>query len=159
MTPETLERSLRGHPFVQDLDESQLRFLLGCTKNMRFAAGGYLAHEGDEANLLFLLRSGRVALESHVPGKGAVTLETLEAGEALGWSVMFPPHRWHLDVRAVEPSLAFGVDGACLRAKLQADHSFAYAVTRRMLYEAQCRLRRARLQQLDVYRTENMGME
>lgn len=155
MNPETLERSLKSQPFVSDLDDSQLRFLLGCTKNVRFAAGDYLAREGDKAEALYLIRTGRIALESHIPGRGVVTLESLGAGEIMGWSVMFPPHYWHVDARAVDTTLAFAVDGHCLRDKLEADHSFAYAITRRMLADVHKRLRRTRLQQLDVYRSES----
>ena len=154
MKPETLERSLRKHAFVSELNEAQTRFLLGCTKNARFSKGDYLAREGKPADKLFLIRSGRVALQSHVPERGNVVLETIETGDVVGFSVLFPPHRWSVDVKAVEKTLAFLVDGACLRDKVQADHTFGLAIVRRMLIETHGRLVRARLQQLDVYRAE-----
>ena len=32
-----------------------------------------------------------------------MTIETLDAGEILGWSWLFPPYRWHFDAPRVEP--------------------------------------------------------
>lgn len=154
MAPETLERSLREHPFVIDMSEDQVRFLLGCTKNVRFKEGDYVFREGQPANTMYLIRRGRIGLESHQPGRGTVVVETMEAGDVMGWSVLFPPYEWHVDGRAIDATVAFAVDGVCLRDKLEADHSFGYALTRRLLYAVHERLVRARLQQLDVYRSE-----
>jgi CRP/FNR family transcriptional regulator, cyclic AMP receptor protein len=154
MEPESLERSLRAHPFVAELSDEHVRFLVGCAKNAHFEPGEYLFRENGPADALFLLRSGRVALESHLPGRGAVQVETVCPGDAIGWSVLFAPHKWHLDGRAVEPTLAFALDGACIRSKTEADSGFGHAFTRRLLLEVHQRLVRARLQQLDVYKAE-----
>ena len=154
MELESLERALKTHPFLEGMGVGELSFLAGCTKNQRFAAGEYLFREGTGADTLFLLRDGRVAVESHVPGRGAVKVETVGAGDVLGWSALFPPHRWHVDGRALEPTLAFAVDGRCLRDKIDREPAFGLSVTRRLLYLVHRRLERARLQQLDVYKAE-----
>jgi CRP/FNR family cyclic AMP-dependent transcriptional regulator len=148
----SLERSLAEHPFVADLSPEQLAFLVGCTSNVRFGAGAFLFREDAPADRLFLVREGKVALESALPGRGSVQVETLGPGEVLGWSVLFPPYRWHVDGRAVESTLVFAVDGECLRRKLAENAELGYAVTRRLLYQVHRRLERARLQQLDVYK-------
>ena len=149
---ESLARSLKEHPFVAGMSEAEVAFLAGCTKNARFDPGQYLFHEGAEADTLFLLRSGRVALESHAPGRGTAMLETLGSSDVIGWSTLFEPYRWDLDGRAIEATLAFAVDGRCLRGKLDGDAAFGYALTRRLLFHVHRRLEQARFQQLDVYR-------
>ena len=154
MQPETLERALSTHPFLADLGTEHLHFLSGCAKNAPFERDAYVMREGDRAVSLFLIRGGRIALESHLPGRGAVQVETLGPGDVLGWSALFPPHYWHLDGRAIEPALAFELDGECLRNKIEADKDFGYAITRRLLHVVHRRLERARLQQLDVYKAE-----
>jgi|RhiMethySRZTD1v2_1073278.scaffolds.fasta_scaffold28617_4 CRP/FNR family transcriptional regulator, cyclic AMP receptor protein len=154
MQTQTLERALATHPFLADLGQEHLHFLTSCVKNARFERDAYLMHEGEPAVSLFLIREGRVALESQVPGRGSVQVETLESGAVLGWSALFPPHYWHLDGRAVEPVLAFELDGECLRKKIEGDKEFGYAITRRLLHVVHRRLERARLQQLDVYKAE-----
>jgi CRP-like cAMP-binding protein len=155
MQPESLERSLAQHPFAAGLSEAALAFLAGCTKNARFSGGEYLYREGAAADILFLIREGRVAVESAAPGRGAVKVETVGPGDVLGWSALFEPYRWHVDGRALESTLVFAVDGRCLRGKLDADPAFGYALTRRLLYHVHKRLERARLQQLDVYKAES----
>jgi CRP/FNR family cyclic AMP-dependent transcriptional regulator len=152
MNPEPLGRSLAQHAFVAGLSDAQLAFLSGCTKNARFSAGEWLFREGGKADILFLLREGRVAVESAMPGRGAVKVETVGPGDVLGWSALFEPYRWHVDGRALEPTLVFAIDGQCLRGKLDAEPAFGYAFTRRLLYHVHKRLERARLQQLDVYK-------
>ena len=154
MQTETLERALSTHPFLADLGAEHLHFLGGCAKNARFARDAYVMREGSPAVSLFLIREGRIALESHMPGRGAVQVETLGPGDVLGWSALFPPHYWHLDGRAIEPALTFELDGECLRNKIEGDKEFGYAITRRLLHVVHRRLERARLQQLDVYKAE-----
>lgn len=152
MKPESLDRALAGHPFAASLSPAMQSFLAGCTKNERFEPGQYLFREGDHASSLYLIRSGRVALESHHPGRGTVSLETVEEGDVLGWSALFEPHS--LDGRVLAPTLVFSIDGECLLKKMDADPSFGYAISRKLLEDVHRRLERTRLQQLDVYRSE-----
>lgn len=154
MAVESLARALGEHAFVAELSRAQVEFLTGCAKNARYERGQFLFREDTPADTLFLLRQGKVALEADVPGRGSVQVETLGPGGVLGWSVLFPPYLWHLDGRAVEPTLAFAIDGHCLRNKIEQDKEFGYAVVRRLLFEVHRRLDRARLQQLDVYKAE-----
>jgi CRP-like cAMP-binding protein len=154
MQVESLSRALREHAFVAEMSDAEVDFLAGCTKNVRFAAGDYLVREGTPADTRLLLRTGRIQLESYVPARGVTGVETLGPGEVIGWATLFPPHRWHLDARALEPVVAFAVDGQCLRTKIETDHGFGYAVMRTLLFIVHRRLERARLQQLDVYKAE-----
>jgi CRP-like cAMP-binding protein len=151
---EDLTRALRDHPFASALSDEHVRFLAGCTKNVRFETGAYLFQEDQPATDLLLVRSGRVALETHIAGKGALALETLGAGDVIGWRALLAPERWHLDGRALDAVLVFAIDAACLREKLAAEPTFAVPVLTELLKIVHRRLERARLQQLDVYRSE-----
>jgi CRP-like cAMP-binding protein len=153
MNVETTEKLLRAHPFASDLTNEQVAFMAGCMRNLRYPAGSYLFREGQPANEFVLLRSGVVSLEVRKPGGGILQLETVSSGDVLGWSVLFPPYVWHLDGRAVENTMALVFDGACLRRKIDEDVTFAYRITHRLLFEVHRRLERARLQQVDVYRS------
>ena len=143
---------LAEHPFVRGLDPKYLDFLAGCASNRPFAAGEFLLREGEDANATFLIRTGRVALEIHVPGREPVRIQTVGEGEAVGWSWLFPPYRWHFDARALEPTRAIHLEGGCLRGKCEADHDLGFEIARRFLQLVNQRLERTRLQVLDVYR-------
>jgi CRP/FNR family transcriptional regulator, cyclic AMP receptor protein len=150
MKTQSLARSLAEHPVVASLEPDHVEFLSGCTKNVRYAAKDYLFREGDEADHIYLVRQGKISLEIHAP-QGTTVVETLHHGEAVGWSALFPPYQWHVDARAMKEAVVFAIDGACLRKKLQDDHSFGYAFTSTMLRVVHRRLERVRLQVLDVY--------
>lgn len=148
---ETLEPILVQHPFFQDIDATHQRLLVGCASNVRFAAGADLFREGDAADQFYLIRHGRVALQVFIPGQGRITLETIEAGDVLGWSWLFPPYRWHFDAQALELTRAIAFDGGCLRAKCDDDHHLGYTLMQRFARIMMQRLQATRLQLLDVY--------
>ena len=146
-----LERVLKSHPFLTDLEPEHLQFLVGCTKNLRFRAGEYLTREGDLEQTLYLLRQGTVSIEVPRPGGEPICIETLGAGDILGVSQLTPTHA-HLDCRARDTVLALAIDNACLHRKMNEDPRFGYAISMRLLERTYERLSRARLQHLDVYR-------
>lgn len=146
-----LERVLRAHPFLADLEVEHVRFLVGCAKNVRFKVGEYLLREGDDERDLFLIRQGTVAIEMPRPGGEAICLETVGPGDVLGVSCLTPKAA-HLDCRARETVLAFALDHECLRKKMHADPRLGFALSMRLLERTYDRLARARLQHLDVYR-------
>ena len=148
---QTLEQIVTASPVFDGLDPAQLELIAGCAKLDSFSDGDRLFREGDAANTFFLLRRGRVALTTHVPGRGDVTIETLEAGEAIGWSWLFPPFRWHFDARAVESAGVVAFDGACLRGKCDADTALGYELMRRFAAVMIDRLQHTRTLLLDVY--------
>jgi CRP/FNR family transcriptional regulator, cyclic AMP receptor protein len=142
------------HPFLHDLDEPSRKVVASAAREVTFTPGAFLLREGEPAGELFLLHSGRVALELHAPGKPPAIMETLGGGDILGLSWLFPPRRWQLDARAVEPTGALAVDAARLRAEMDRDHDLGHAVARQLLVHLYDRLVRVRLQRLDLYRAE-----
>jgi CRP-like cAMP-binding protein len=148
---EGLERIVKEHPFFSGLEEGFCQLVCGCAKNVRFEAGHYLFHDGDPANELYLLRHGRVALEVAVPGRGALTFQTLSAGDIIGVSWLIPPYRWTYDAKALDLTRAIAMDATCLRGKCEEDHDLGYELMKRFVPILIERLHGTRLQMLDVY--------
>jgi CRP-like cAMP-binding protein len=146
-----LERVLRAHPFLAELEPEHVKFLVGCAKNVRFRAGEYLMRAGDREDTLYLIRQGSVAIEMPRPGSEAICVETLGAGDVLGVSLLTPAAA-HLDCRARETVVALAIDNACLQRKMTEDPRLGFAISMRLLERTYDRLSRARLQHLDVYR-------
>jgi hypothetical protein len=57
----------------------------------------------NSADRFYIIHKGRVALETFVPRSGPTTVQTVNAGAALGWSWLYPPYQWQFSARAVEP--------------------------------------------------------
>lgn len=148
---QTLEPILAAHPFFTGLDARHLQLLVGCATNLRFHADEFLLREGDAANQFYLIRAGKVRLEIATPERGPIAIQTIGEGDILGWEWMTPPYRWSLDGRALEPTRAVALDGACLRGKCDEDHDLGYALFKRFAPIIARRLAATRLQLLDVY--------
>jgi CRP-like cAMP-binding protein len=147
----TLEPLLRDHPFLNDLEPEYLALLAGCATNVRFGAGSFLFREGGAADRCFLIREGKIALEIAAPGRGAIIVQTLAAGDVAGFSWLLEPHQWQFDGRVVEPVRAIALDGSCLRGKCADDPRLGFELTQLFARLAIRRLQATRLRLLDVY--------
>jgi CRP/FNR family cyclic AMP-dependent transcriptional regulator len=152
---ETLEPILAKHPFLKGLKPEHLKILVGCASNVRFNAGQFLFHEGEEANEFYMIREGKVAVQIQGAERGPITVQTIGEGEVLGWSWLIPPYRWRFDVKALELTRAIALDGKCLRTKSEEDHDLGYQLLRRFAGIIVERLEAARLQLLDVYKARS----
>jgi len=148
---QTLEDLLAGVPALAGLEPAQRELIAGCAVNRAFAAGEYLLREGEPADTFFVIRHGAVAIETFVPSRGPMTLETLHAGDLLGWSWLVAPHITAFDARALESLSALAFDGACLRGKCAADPVLGYALLERFTAVIVERLQATRIRLLDLY--------
>ena len=148
---EAIDTLLRASPVFEGLAPEALGLIAGCAPNVPFDQGAVLFREGDPADTFFLIPHGTVALEMFVPARGAAVIGTIEAGEVVGWSWLFPPYRWHFDARALAPLRATTFDGACLRGKCDEDSALGYELMSRFAQVLIERLQWTRLRLLDVY--------
>lgn len=148
-----LETILRAHAFARGLEPAHQQRLARCASQAAFGPGAFLLREGEPAEALYLVHEGSVSLELHEPGRGTRRIATLAPGDVAGLSWVVPPFRWQLDARAIEPVQAVALAGPCVRAAMEADPAFGYAVLQRMLLLAYDRLHLARLHGLDLFRT------
>jgi CRP-like cAMP-binding protein len=128
---ETFERPLTQHAFLAGLDRRHLHRLAGLASNKTFKAQQMIFHEGGQANELYLICKGKVAIETALLGCDAVQIQTLGEGDVLGWSWLLPPYQWHYSARAVEPTQVIALDGAALRTLCEQDHDLGYEMMRR----------------------------
>ncbi len=147
----TIADLMREAPLFADMRTDRVELLAGCGRNVQFAEGETLFREDAAADVFYLLRHGSITLETYVPGRGPVTIETLTAGEVVGWSWLFPPHRWHFDARALSLVRAVEFDTTCLRDKLLHDSELGFDLMSRFAQVLQQRLRWTRMRLLDVY--------
>jgi CRP-like cAMP-binding protein len=148
---DTIDSLLRASPVFQGLEAVRLELVAGCASNVHFDQGAVIFREGDQADTFYLVRHGSVALEMFVPARGSAVIETIEAGDVVGWSWLFPPYRWHFDARALTPVRATSFDGACLRGKCDDDPALGYDLMSRFAQVLIERLQWTRLRLLDVY--------
>ena len=150
---ETIEDLLAQAAEFRHLPAEHRRLIAGCGRTAVFRAGEYLMREGDPADKFYVVRSGAVALQTSVPQRGALTIETLQEGDLIGWSWLFPPYTTAFDARSLEDTHTLVFDGACLRAKCDLDPALGYGLLKLFAGLVVQRLQNARFQLLDVYGT------
>jgi CRP-like cAMP-binding protein len=146
-----IDALLEEAPMFAGMAPERRAQVAGCGSNRVFADGEYLLREGEPADTFFVLRQGDVALETYVPQLGPLRIETLHAGDVLGWSWIVPPHRTAFDARATGTVRSIAFDGRCLRGKFEQDNGLGYDLLTRFVTVMAERLQATRLQLLDVY--------
>ncbi|MEX0818032.1 MAG: cyclic nucleotide-binding domain-containing protein [Pirellulaceae bacterium] len=114
-------------------------------------AGVVLFREGAPNRNLYLISSGRLALEMNVPGRGAVRILTLGPGEMAGWSALLDQGKMTASAVAVQDSEVIVAAADKLRHLCETNHDFGYHLMRQMAEALSERLVATRLQLLDLF--------
>jgi CRP/FNR family cyclic AMP-dependent transcriptional regulator len=139
------------HPFLAGMNQRHLALLTDCAMVVRVNAGEIVFREGEIANRFYLLESGKVVLESAGNVGHPIIVDTVGAGDLLGWSWMFPPYAWHFTARATEPTQAIFFYGTILREYCERDPALGYELFKRMSAVMVKRLQRARHKMLEPF--------
>ena len=148
----SIAQLLDEQPFFRAFSPEAQELIAGCAFNVHVADDQRILTEGGHADHFYVLRSGLVAVEVDDPRRGPLVIETLGPGQILGVSWLLPPYTWTFDARAVDPTSAISIDGACLRGKCEEDPVLGYEFFKRFSGLFHERLHAARLQLLDLYR-------
>jgi CRP/FNR family cyclic AMP-dependent transcriptional regulator len=139
------------HPFLAGMDQTHLALLTDSAMASQFKKGQTILREGEFADRCYLIESGRVVLESGAGFGEPIVIESIGAGDLLGWSWMFPPYVWHFTARASEPTTALFFYGTILREYCEKHHSLGYELFKRMSAVMIKRLQAARKKMLSIH--------
>lgn len=142
---------LRELEFVAGLSPAALAELAAISHFREWAGGAIVFREGTECEELFLVVAGEVALDMHVPSRGAVRILTVGAGEMLGWSALIGNGRMTATATVVQPVSVIAIPGPALRSLCETNHDLGYQVMRTMAVALSRRLLATRLQLLDLF--------
>ncbi|WP_340681411.1 cyclic nucleotide-binding domain-containing protein [Amycolatopsis coloradensis] len=141
-----------GTPLLAGLSEAQRSVVEATGRIEEYTPGTRLFDEGGDADRCWLIISGQVAVDTHVLHRGPVTLQSVGAGELLGWSWLIPPYRWHFGAVTVAPTRALVLDASQVRVLVETDPELGFLLTRILLETLVNRLQATRLRLLDLYR-------
>jgi CRP/FNR family transcriptional regulator, cyclic AMP receptor protein len=140
----------KNAPFGRLTTEQRSR-VAATAKEVSFPSGVTIFTYDQPATGCWLLRSGQVALGTEVPGRGLVVVQTLAAGELLGWSWLVPPYHWHFTATAKGEVSAVEFDAARLRALADADPALGYPLALGLFEVVVARLQGTRSRLLNLY--------
>jgi CRP/FNR family cyclic AMP-dependent transcriptional regulator len=141
---------LNKHPFIEEFSPRDIEKLTAHARSVHFENGQIIFRQDDECSDFYLIVSGRVALEIEAPDH-ILRVQTLTAGDELGWSAILMGRTKHFQARALEPVEALALDGAELLEECRKDKAFGFALMYRLLGVVSGRLQATRLQLLDMH--------
>jgi CRP-like cAMP-binding protein len=147
----TMAALLAEQPFFGGMRPIHLERLSYYAKRSVFHAGTRIFNEGGHADRFWVIRDGRVQLDTHLPGRPDAVIDTLGPGTVLGWSWLFPPHTWHFGALAMEPTLTVELEAPGVQRLCQGDPEIGYELTRRFMAIVVERLQATRVRLIDVY--------
>jgi len=131
--------------------------LMSVARPVSFPQSARLFEEGGRADRFWIVRSGAVALDLHVPGRRPAVIETLGFGELVGCSWLFPPGRWTLGAEAVSPVRAYEFEAAAVREMCRAEPPMGQLVAYWAGQVLAHRLQATRVRLLDLFAPYGSG--
>lgn len=141
---EVTAATLATHPFLHGISGDHLAMLAQAASDVTVPARHRFFEDGGHATHFWLVQSGHVTVDVHVPGQGRVPIDTIGMGQLVGWSWLFPPFTWAFGAVAASPVEAFEFDARTVRAYCASDPALGYEVTWRLAQVVTKRLRTTR---------------
>jgi CRP/FNR family cyclic AMP-dependent transcriptional regulator len=151
MTASSVFGYVAEHPFLVGVPADRARALAIHGRPVLHPVGRRLFRAGGPADRFWLLRSGAVALDFYVPGRGDVVIERVGAPGVVGWSWLLPPYCWALGGVVAEQCHAVQFDAAGVRALVEEDPAFGKELTMRFFGLLAERLQAGRRRLLELY--------
>jgi len=129
------------HPFFSALSPDQVEAFSSLARQVQFATGESIFRQREAAEGFFLIETGEINLEYELPGGKNVLIQKLGAGELLGLSWLFEPHRWEFSATAASAITAKFFSAADVHKQFERDPQLGYK-----LMEAIARVLTERLQ-------------
>nr|WP_107046886.1 cyclic nucleotide-binding domain-containing protein [Streptomyces albus] len=139
------------------LTQEQRERLMELAREVVFPAGTRIFEEGRTADRFWLIKSGSVTVDVHVPGRRSPAVETLGTGDLLGWSWLIPPRRWNFGAEALSPVRAYQFEAARVLELLEEDPVLGRALSTAVAGVVAHRLTAARTRLLDLYAPYGSG--
>jgi len=146
MNKNDLIKGLQDIQFLHDLDPAHLEQIAKIAQLYDFNPGDVVFREGQTAESVYLVVSGKLSLELSPSTMYRKQLLSVGRGEMLGWSSLVEQPRFAATAVVVEPSQLVRIDGVRLRAICDADPQFGY--------EFMCRTMRALAKRLTATWTQ-----
>lgn len=128
-------------PLFHAIPEPELEELAGIMRRRDVPAGAILWRQGEAAEAMLVIVSGRAAISLPLPGDRAVEVSTVGSGEILGEVPLLDGGKHAASVRAIEPTTLLALSRADFAGLVSRRHPTAFALKRRIARIACTRLR------------------
>ncbi|MEV5730423.1 cyclic nucleotide-binding domain-containing protein [Streptomyces pharetrae] len=133
------------------LPPTQRQRLMTLAREVSFPEDTRIFEPEGVADRFWVIRSGAVSLDQRVSSLRRVTVASLGSGDLLGWSWLFPPHRWDFGAEAFSPVRAYEFEAEPVLALCEEDPGLGMALVRTVAEILAHRLEMTRGQLMEQY--------
>ena len=151
MTEDNLARAMAEHEFFAGLSADSLASLAAIAEVVEMEPHKMVFEEGGHADAAYAIVDGSIALEMNMAHRAHHIVQTLHAGEMLGWGWLFPPYRWAFSALSLDTTHLIRFDGEQMRSLWDGDCPLGYEMMKRFARVMTDRLAATRLQLVDFY--------
>ncbi|MCP3981818.1 MAG: cyclic nucleotide-binding domain-containing protein [bacterium] len=137
---------LRRQPVLRGGSEESLRQLAMVSGQRDYEAGAMLFHDGARADQFYVIARGEVDIRYTLNSGEQSTVDTLVAGDLVGWSAVVEPFRMTADCVARRETRVLEIDAVMLRELCESDVGLGYGVMLQVATVLSHRLQGARVQ-------------
>jgi CRP/FNR family cyclic AMP-dependent transcriptional regulator len=125
-----------GQPdLVKDLSPAEAAAVMALGSKIYLSSGAELFRLGAEADSVYLITRGRIALTLPMQVQGRdedILVEERLPGQTVGWSALIPPHRFTLKATAPLETEVVAIPRQALLEHFEKNPDLAYVVTRNL---------------------------
>ena len=133
MSDKNLIKNLQGISFLHDIDPAHLEQIASIAEARVYDASDILFHEGEPAEYVYLVVTGKIRLELCPSTIYQKNLLTVGPGEMLGWSAFVEECNYASTGVVVAPTELIRIEGKHLRAICDKDPEFGYDFMHRIM--------------------------
>ena len=151
MNDNNVIKTLQGISFLQDIDPDHLQQIATIAEIRVYDTNDILFHEGEPAEYVYLVVSGKIVLELCPATIYQKNLMSVGPGEMLGWSSFVEQRNYASTGVVVTPTKLVKIDGKKLRAICDRDPEFGYDFMHRIMRALAKRLTTTWSQLANIY--------
>jgi hypothetical protein len=149
-TPAHLPDHIEAVAIFRGLSEDQISKVLALSEKQTFPSGTTVFHQGDEANRLYIVDSGRVAINTSIQDGKWAPVCIVSSGGVFGWSCLVPPYQLTASATTFEETEVTLFEGSALKELFSREPAIGYVMIQNVGGLISSRLRNARLELIGV---------
>lgn len=129
----------------RDLDNDQLRRIAAIAREVSMENGQQICREGEEANSLYILKTGAVELMTKVENDVELPISVLRnPGDIFGSGVLIAPYLYNLTARCSGTGILLRIEGSALQKLMVEDRDLGCIIMTNLAEQFLTRLKESR---------------
>ena len=127
-------QNLKQFVMLGYLSDNMLDKLIPITDYLLFEENEMVFKQGEKADRLYFLQTGKVLLEHRITDKITVSMSSIKPGFSFGWSAMLDDEPYSTDAICTEPCQIFSFRESKIKKVMENDHSLGFIISKRLLH-------------------------